>query len=198
MLLNCGIGEDSWESLGLQGGPTSLFWGRSVLGVHWKDWCWSWNSNAFATWYEELTHWKRPWCWETLRAGGEVGDSSEASILRHSACFIVQLSHAYMTTGKTIALTRQTFVDKVMPLLLNMLSRLVITFLPRSRHLLISWLQSPSAVIHLHVPNSPPKCTGWISLQSMGFSRVFSNTTVQKHQFFGTQISSQTSSHIHT
>ena len=73
--------------------------------------------------------------------------SSKASILWHSAFFIVQLSHPYMTTGKTIALTRQTFVDKVMSLLFNMLSRLVITFLPRSKHLLISWLQLPSAVI---------------------------------------------------
>ena len=73
--------------------------------------------------------------------------SSKASILRHSAFFIVQLSHPYMTTGKTIALTRQTFVGKVMSLLFNMLSRLVITFLPRSKRLLISWLQSPSAVI---------------------------------------------------
>ena len=73
--------------------------------------------------------------------------SSKASILRHSAFFTVQLSHPYMTTGKTIALTRRTFVGKVMSLLLNMLSRLVITFLPRSKHLLISWLQSPSAVI---------------------------------------------------
>ena len=72
---------------------------------------------------------------------------SKASILWHSAFFTVQLSHPYMTTGKTIALTRQTFVDKVMSLLFNMLSRLVITFLPRSKHLLISWLQSPSAVI---------------------------------------------------
>ena len=73
--------------------------------------------------------------------------SSKASILRHSAFFTVQLLHPYMTTGKTIALTRRTFVGKVMSLLLNMLSRLVITFLPRSKCLLISWLQSPSAVI---------------------------------------------------
>ena len=73
--------------------------------------------------------------------------SSKASILWHSAFFIVQLSHPYMTTGKTIALTRRTFVGKVMSLLFNMLSRLDITFLPRSKHLLISWLQSPSAVI---------------------------------------------------
>ena len=70
--------------------------------------------------------------------------SSKASILQRSAFFTVQLSHPYMTTGKTIALTRQTFVGKVMSLLLNMLSRLVITFLPRSKRLLISWLQSPS------------------------------------------------------
>ena len=73
--------------------------------------------------------------------------SSKASILRRSAFFIVQLSHPYMTTGKAIALTRWTFVGKVMSLLFNMLSSLVITFLPRSKHLLISWLQSPSAVI---------------------------------------------------
>src|SRR5574340_997635 len=73
--------------------------------------------------------------------------SSKASILQHSAFFTVELSHPYMTTGKTIALTRQNFVGKVISLLLNMLSRLVITFLPRSKHLLISWLQSPSAVI---------------------------------------------------
>ena len=78
--------------------------------------------------------------------------SSKASILWRSAFFTVQLSHPYMTTGKTIALTRRTFVGKVMSLLLNMLSRLVVTFLPRSKHLLISWLQSPSAVIW-----EPPK-----------------------------------------
>ena len=73
--------------------------------------------------------------------------SSKASILWHSAFFIVQLSHPYMTTGKTIAMTRQTFVGKVVSLLFNMLSRLIITFLPRSKCLLISWPQSPSAVI---------------------------------------------------
>ena len=73
--------------------------------------------------------------------------SSKASILQRSAFFTIQLSHPYMTTGKTIALTRQTLVGKVMSLLLNILSRLVITFLPRSKRLLISWLQSPSAVI---------------------------------------------------
>ena len=73
--------------------------------------------------------------------------SSKASVLQRSAFFTVQLSHPYMTTGKIIALSRRTFVGRVMFLLLNMLSRLVITFLPRSKHLLISWLQSPSAVI---------------------------------------------------
>ena len=73
--------------------------------------------------------------------------SSKASILQRSAFFIVQLSHPYMTTGKTVALMRQTFVGRVMSLLFNKLSRLVITFLPRSKRLLISWLQSPSAVI---------------------------------------------------
>ena len=71
MLLNCGIGEDSWEFLGLQGDPTSPFWRRSALGVLWKEWCWSWNNNTLATWCEELTHFKRPWCWERLKAGEE-------------------------------------------------------------------------------------------------------------------------------
>ena len=74
MLLNCGFGEDSWESLGLQGDPTSPFYRRSVLGVHQKDWGWSWNSNTLATWWEELTDLKRPWCWQRLKVGGEGKD----------------------------------------------------------------------------------------------------------------------------
>ena len=74
MLLNCGAGEDSWEPLGLQGDPTSPSQRRSVLSVHRKDWCWSWNSNTLATWCKELTHWKRPWCWERFKAGGEGDD----------------------------------------------------------------------------------------------------------------------------
>ena len=73
MLLNCGVGEDSWKSLGLQGYPTSPSWKKSVLNIHWKDWCWSWNSNTLATWCKVLTHWKGPWCWERLKAGGEGG-----------------------------------------------------------------------------------------------------------------------------
>ena len=74
MLLNCSVGEDSWESLGLQGDPTSPFWRRSALGFLWKEWCWTWNSSTLATSCEELTHWKRLWCWEGLGAGGEGGD----------------------------------------------------------------------------------------------------------------------------
>ena len=64
MHLNCGVGEDSWESLGLQGDPTSPSWRKSVLNIHWKYWCRCWNFNTFATWCEQLTHLKRPWCWE--------------------------------------------------------------------------------------------------------------------------------------
>ena len=70
MLLNCGVGEDSRESLGLQGDPTSPSWRRSVLDVHWKDWCRSWNSSALATWCKKLTHLKRPWCWEIQEEKG--------------------------------------------------------------------------------------------------------------------------------
>ena len=84
--------------------------------------------------------------------------NSKASIFLRSAFFIVQLSHPYMTTGKTIGLTRQTFVGKVMSLLFNILSRLVITFLPRSKHLLISWLHSPSAVIFGAQKNKVSHC----------------------------------------
>ena len=74
MLLSYGVGEDSVESLGLQGDPTSQSWRKSVPNIHLKDWCWSWNSNTLATWSEELTHWKRPWRWEKLKAGGEGDD----------------------------------------------------------------------------------------------------------------------------
>ena len=74
MLLNYGVGKDSWESLGLQGDPTSPLWRRLALGFLWKEWCWSWNSSTLATSCEELTHWKRLWCWEGLGAGGEGDD----------------------------------------------------------------------------------------------------------------------------
>ena len=82
MLLNFGVGEDPCESLGLQGDPTSPSWRKSVLNIHCKDWCWSWSSNTLATWCEELTHWKRPWCWERLKAGGE-GMTEDENVGRH-------------------------------------------------------------------------------------------------------------------
>ena len=74
MLLNCGVGEDSWESLGQQGDQTSQSWRESILNSHWRDWCWGWSSNILATWCKELTHWKRLWCWKRLKAGGEGDD----------------------------------------------------------------------------------------------------------------------------
>ena len=74
MLLNCGVGEDSWESLVLQGDPTSLFWRRSALGFVWREWCWSWNSSTLATSCKALIHWKRLWSSEGLGAGGEGDD----------------------------------------------------------------------------------------------------------------------------
>ena len=72
MFPNCGAGEDSWESLGQHGDQTSQSQRKSTL--NWKDWCWSWSFSSLATWCKELTHWKRPWCWERLKAGEEVGD----------------------------------------------------------------------------------------------------------------------------
>ena len=74
MFLNSGVGGDSWESLGLQGDQTSQSSRKLVLNIHWKDWCWSWNSSTLATWCEELTPWKRLWCWERMKAEGEEND----------------------------------------------------------------------------------------------------------------------------
>ena len=124
---------------------------ESVLCIRWpKYWSFSFSISP-SNEYLGLISFRMDWL-NLLAVQGTYRSllqhhSSKASILWCSAFFTVQLSHPYMTTGKTIALTRQTFVSKVMSLLFNMLSRLVITFLPRSKHLLISWLQSPSAVI---------------------------------------------------
>ena len=128
-----------------------VFSNESVLHIRWpKYWSFSFSISPSRE-YSGLISFGMDWL-DLLVVQGTLKSllqhhSSKASLLWHSAFFIVQFSHPYMTTGKTIALTRQTFVDKVMPLLFNMLSRLVITFLPRSKRLLISWLQSPSAVI---------------------------------------------------
>ena len=128
-----------------------VFSNESVLRIRWPK-CWSFSfSISPANEHSELISFSIDWL-DLLAVQGTLKSllqhhSPKASILQCSAFFIVQLSHPYMTTGKTIALTRWTFVDKEMSLLFNMLSRLVITFLPRSKHLFISWLQSPSAVI---------------------------------------------------
>ena len=127
-----------------------VFSNKSALRIGWpKYWSFSFNISP-SNEHPGLTSFRMDWL-DLLEVQGTLESllqhhSSKASILWHSAFFIVQLSHLYMTTGKTIALIRWTFVDKVMSLLFNMLSRLVITFLPRSKRLLIGWLQSPSAV----------------------------------------------------
>ena len=128
-----------------------VFSNKSTLRMRWpKYWSFSFSISPSSE-HPGLTSFRMDWL-DLLAVQGTLKSllqhhSSKASILFRSAFCIVQLSHPYMTTGKTIALTRRTFVDKVMSLLFNMLSRLVITFLPRSKRLLISWLQSPSAVI---------------------------------------------------
>ena len=76
----CSVGEDSWESLGLQGDQTCQWLRKSVLNIHQKDWCWSWSSNTLVTWFKELTHWKRPWYWERLTAGGEGMTEGEKAL----------------------------------------------------------------------------------------------------------------------
>ena len=128
-----------------------VFSNESVLLIRWpKYWSFSFSCSP-SNEYSGLISFRMDWL-DLLAVRGTLKSllqhhSSKASILQHSAFFMVQLSHPYMTTGKTIALTRRILVGKVMSLLFNMLSRLVIAFLPRSKHLLISWLQSLSAVI---------------------------------------------------
>ena len=128
-----------------------VFSNELVLHIRWpKYWNFSFNISA-SNEYSGLISFRMDWL-DLLAVQGTLKSflqyhSSKASILQHSAFFIVQLSNPYTTTGKAIALTRQTFVGKVMSLLFNMLSRLIIAFLPRSKCLLISWLRSPSAVI---------------------------------------------------
>ena len=128
-----------------------VFSNESALHIRWpKYWSFSFNMSP-SNEHSGLISFRMDWL-DLLAVQGTLKSllqhhSSKASILPCSAFSIVQLSYPYMITGKTISLTRRTFVIKVMPLLLNMLSRLVITFLPRSKCLLISWLQSPSAVI---------------------------------------------------
>ena len=127
-----------------------VFPNDSALHIRWPK-CWSFSFNISPSNEHPGLIFRMDWL-DLLAVQGTLKSllqhhSSKTPILQHSAFFIVQLSHPYVTTGKTIALTRRTFVGKVMSLFLNMLSRLVITFLPRSKRLLISWLQSPSAVI---------------------------------------------------
>ena len=138
-----------------------VFSNESLLHIRWpKYWSFSFNISP-SNEYSGLISFRMDWL-DLLAVQGTLSSllqhhSSKASILWHSAFLIVQLSHPYMTTGKTMTLTRWTFVGKVMSLLCNMLSRLVITFLPRSERLLISWLQSPSAVIW-NPPNKVCHC----------------------------------------
>ena len=128
-----------------------VFSNESVLPIRWpKYWSFSFSIST-SNEHPGLISFSMDWL-DLLAVQGTLKSllqhhSSKASILQHPAFFIVQLSHPYMTTRKSIASTRQTFDDKVMSLLFNMQSRFSITFLPRSKHLLISWLQSPSAVI---------------------------------------------------
>ena len=128
-----------------------VFSNESALRIRWpKYWSFSFN-NSPSSKYSGLISFRMDWL-DLLVVQGTLKSllqqhSSKASMLQRSAFFTVQLSHPYMTTGKAIGLTRQIFISKAMSLLFNMLSSLVITFLPRSKYLLISWLQSPSAVI---------------------------------------------------
>ena len=151
-----------------------VFSNESTLCIRWpKYWSFSFSISPSSE-HPGLISFRMDWL-DFLAVQGALKSflqhhSSKTSVLWCSAFFIVQHSYPYMTTGKTIAFTRRTFVDKVTSLLFNMLSRLVITFLPRSRHLLISWPQSPSAVIL-----EPPKIKSANSAKGFTFLHIFAN-----------------------
>ena len=149
-----------------------VFINESALLIRWtKYWSFSFNFSA-SNEHPGLIPFRMDWL-DLLAVQGTLKSllrhhTSKASILQCSVFFIVQLLHPYMTTGKTIALTRQTFVDRIMSLLFNLLSRQVITFLPKSKRLLISWLQSPSAVILEPPQNTVSTVSPSISYEVMG------------------------------
>ena len=145
------MSDSLWTKICLKSFPIRVFCNECVLYIWWpKYWSFSFSISC-SNEYSGLISFRMDWV-DLLAVQGTVKSllqhhSSKASILQHSTFFTVQLSHPYMTTGKTTALTTQTFVSKVMSLVFNMLSWLVIAFLPRSKCLLISWLQLPSAVV---------------------------------------------------
>ena len=149
--------------------PIWVFSNESVLHIRWPKYCSFSFSISLPNEYSRLISFRMDWL-DLITVQGTLMSllqhhSLKASALWCSAFFIVQLSHPYMAIGKTVALTRRTFVDKVMSLLFNMLSKLIITFLPRNKRLLISWLQSPSAVIL----EPPPRLKNKVSHCFHGF-----------------------------
>ena len=188
MLLNCGVGEDSWESLGLQADPTSPSLRKSVLNIHWKDWCWSWNSNILATWCEELSHFKRPWCWERLKEGGEGGnrgwDGWMASLTQWTWVRVDSGSWWCYPTVSSSVIPFSSCLQSFPTLGSFLMSQL------------FAWggqsigASASASVLPVNIQDwFPLGLTGLISLQSKKLSRVFFNTTVQNHQFFGAQFS---------
>ena len=163
-----------------------FFSNESVLGISWtKYWSFSFSIST-SNEYSVLISFRIDWL-DLLAVQGTLKSllqhhSSKASILRCSAFFIVQLSHPYMTTGKTIALTRWTFVSKVMSLLLKMLSRLVIVFLPRNKHPLISWVKLIPDSTMMYFVSPMPWTEGAQQTQSMGSQRVGQNLVTKQQQ----------------
>ena len=166
-------------------------------GFHWKDWCWSWNANTLATWWEELTHWKRPWCWERLGAGGEGDDRGWDGWMASPTPGVHSDSYpSSQWCHPAISYSVVPFSSCPQPLPASESFPMSQVFAWGGQSIGVSALAS-------FLPKksqgwSPLEWTGSISLQSKGLSRVFSNTTIWKHQFFSAQPSSQSNSHIHT
>ena len=176
-----------------------------LLGVHWKDWCWSWNSNTWATWWEELTHWKRPWCWKRLKAGGEGEDRGWdgwiASPTQWRWVWVDSWNLVKFISIESVMLSNHLILCP--PLLLLPSIFLSIRIFSNKLAFPIRWPKYCSFSFSISPSNEfsgliPFGLTGLISLQPKGLSRVFYSTTIWKHQLFVFQPSLWSISHICT
>ena len=187
-LSNCGAGEDSWDFLELQGQQTNQSYSKSILNIHWKYWYWRCSSNALATLWKELTHWKRPWCWERLKAGGK-GDHRG-----WDGWMALPTWYTWVCTGSTSWWCHPTISSSVIPVSTCLYYFPASGSFPMSRFFTSGDQgiggSASASVFPMNIQDWVLLgLAGWISLQSKGLSRVFSSTTLWKYQFFDAQLS---------